>query len=207
MTISFLQTARYNATPRLARLDDGQAKPAPQFDSLDAMIEAMKADAQAIKDRHTGTDQKKRQSADISNEEIAQMVEESPGITAAQIAQATGYAQNLIYARLTTMVRWKCVRSEMKPGITKRVSAYYRVEGVAVESPNKRPKANLRIKVMDYLRENPGSSTREIADNFGKPSSDMASIIAGAKAEGLPIFSKVVKPGSPSVHWVVEAAQ
>ena len=48
MTISFLQTARYNATPRLARLDDGQAKPAPKFDSLDAMIAAMQKDAKAV---------------------------------------------------------------------------------------------------------------------------------------------------------------
>lgn len=51
MTISFLQTARYNAQPRLAHLDDGQAKPAPQFDTLDAMIEAMQKDAKAINKR------------------------------------------------------------------------------------------------------------------------------------------------------------
>lgn len=51
MTLSFLQTARYNATPRLARLDDGQAKAAPQFDTLDDLIAAMHKDAKAVNKR------------------------------------------------------------------------------------------------------------------------------------------------------------
>ena len=41
MTLSFLQTARYNATPRLARLDDGQAKQAPQFKTQEEYAAAL----------------------------------------------------------------------------------------------------------------------------------------------------------------------
>lgn len=51
MTIHPFQTARYNAQPRLAHLDDGQAKPAPQFDSFDDLIAAMKADVKAVNKR------------------------------------------------------------------------------------------------------------------------------------------------------------
>lgn len=139
---------------------------------------------------------------------IVECVEDHPGITIAEMAQITGTTSNILNARLITLCKWGCVSFKWRPGKTKKVKTFYRVDGVPVEKPDytKHRNTGLRAKTLAFIRANPGCTTHEIAEHLGKLPKNAATIIANARQQGAPIVSKRCGVAKPSRHWL-EVAQ
>lgn len=200
MTLHQHQTARLNAQP-LARHIDTPEPVTPQFDNLDDAIEAMKADARDIKKRSAGPT--RQYTTGLGNEDIVDAIEARPGITSVQLGDLLNQKPGVMYSRLKTLLKWGCIRYRWQPGQTKRVKAFFRVEGVPVAQPDTRKMTGLRAKTIAFIRDNPGCTTRDIARHFGISNGSAGKKVSDAReATGVTIISKRTGTNTPSQHWV-----
>jgi len=205
MTISFLQTARYNAQPRLAHLDDGQAKPTPQFDSLDDLIAAMHKDAAKTR-KILGSKEHRDIAQDPTPEgDILDAIAANPGITGAEIAAQVGKSRSNIAARLCSMeARGQCrTEKELIDGCWRK--RFYPVANPP-KAKNGRParKSPVRDKVIAFIRSNPGCTTPQLSD-YMKCSNKMGAAHIAETRKAVKITSKRIGGNNtPMAHWVQE---
>lgn len=163
MTLQYLGTARLNATPRLAHIDTPEQQ-APVYTNLDALIADMQADAEAIKKRTAGMRDQTQE--EVSDETILDVIEQNPGCTAYEVAQAISRKPSNVRVRLKNMEQRGAVKVELSP-----LKNHARRYTVAANPPkpraNKRRQSPVRDKVIAFLKANPGCTANDLAAHMG----------------------------------------
>jgi len=207
MTYQYLSTARLNAVPRPEHVGTPAERPAPQFDSADALREAMMADALKTKHRMAKsqmTEQSQVEATSLTNEDIFALIQEAPGITTNQIAMKLRAKSSVILSRLKTLQRKNCIESKLVAGKTRSERAYVAVQGATLDARKATP---MRDKLLAYLRENNGATTLEIADHLGCSRQGAVSALARAKQVVNITVERQGHGNQPARYWVEEAAQ
>lgn len=166
MTLSLLQTARYNATPRLARLDDGQAKQAPQFKTQEEYAAALLDEAKEINKRHekerpTSVHAKGR----LAEHAVYDYVKDNPGASVHEVADHFERNIKSIASLLSRMEERNSLKSEMgRNPETKRPVRCFTI----VQTRNvKRDHRTQAQHVYDFIKANPGSNKAAMAHGTG----------------------------------------
>lgn len=188
----------YSTQPRI----EPQQKQTPKFDTLDDLIAAMKADAEVVNRRQQNNNPHAEPKVTLDNQEIADLIEAKPGITAQEIADYFRAKRNDVHSRLLTLERWKCVKIKMRPGITKKVKTYHRTSN-PVEQPCYRHFASdgTRAQVIAFIKANPGCTTNDVADHIGKDRHKASRTITKARIQGEPIRSERTGNNKPNRHY------
>lgn len=205
MTLSYHQTARYNAQPLARHIADPSEPAKPQFDSLDAMIAAMKADAAKTREILGSTDKRDVSHNPTPEEEILAIIAANPGMTGAQIAAQVGKTRSNIAARLCNMeVRGQC-RAEKELIGRSWTKRFYPVANPP-KAKNGRParKSPVRDKVIAFIRANPGCTTPELSEYMGVSNKMGAAHIAEARKSVKITSKRTGGNNSPMAHWVEE---
>lgn len=191
----------YSVKPRISCIEEN--KPKPQFASLDDLIAAMKADAEAVNRRQQNNNPHAEPKVALDNQEIAELIEDRPGITAQEIADYFQAKVNDVHSRLLTLERWRCVKIKMRPGVIRKVKTYHRIPGNPVEKPCYRHFASdgARAQVIAFIKANPGCTTNDVADHIGKDRHKASGTISKARIQGEPIRSERIGGNKPSRHY------
>jgi predicted transcriptional regulator len=165
MTLSFLQTARYSAKPRLAHINT-TAKPQPVYTSLDELIAAMQKDAKEInkrreKERPTSVHAKGR----LAEHAVYDYVKDNPGASVHEVADHFERNIKSIASLLSRMEERNSLKSEMgRNPETKRPVRCFTI----VQTRNvKRDHRTQAQHVYDFIKANPGSNKAAMAHGTG----------------------------------------
>lgn len=166
MTLHYLQTARLNATPRVAHIDTPEGQ-TPVYTDLDALIADMQADAEAIKKRTAGMRHQTQE--EVSDETILAVISAKPGQTAYQIAEAIHRKASNTRVRLKAMEQRGQVKVEIfkHPQSHRWSRLYHPVANPPNQRANKRRQSPVRDKVIAFLKANPGCTANDLAAHMG----------------------------------------
>lgn len=187
----------YSTQPRL----EPNNKPIPRFATLDDLIAAMKADAKQIKKRAEIPTVKPEKNS-VTNEQVAGVIEANPGATASAIANELGANVRDVHNRLKTLEKWRCVKIRMRPGVTKNVKTYHRTKRPVTQPDySKCVSDGTKSEVLDFIKANPGCSTRDISEHVGKDRHKVSRVITKARHNGDPIRSEPRGWNLPHAHY------
>lgn len=206
MTISFLQTARYNAQPRLARLDDGRAKAAPQFDTLDDLIAAMQKDAKAISKRQNSERPKTSQTkhGPLAETKVLDFVRANPGASVNDIADHFGREPRSIATLLGRICERGLLRAYMQTNPdTKRPMRCFTIDQECGEKVGIK-KVSVLDDVVDFILSNPGCTSADLADHMDCSKKSAAEKISRARKLANIVSKRMGGNNSPMSHWVQE---
>ena len=206
MTISFLQTARYNAQPRLVRLDDGRAKPAPQFNNLDDLIAAMKADAKAINKRHSSERPKTSQTTrgPLAETKVLDFVRVNPGASVNDIANHFGREPRSIATLLGRICERGLLRAHMQTNPdTKRPMRCFTIDHETAEKVGIK-KVSVLDDVIEFIRANPGCTAADLGEHMDCSRKSASEKISRARKLANIVSKRLGGNNSPMSHWVEE---
>jgi predicted HTH transcriptional regulator len=202
MTLHQHQTARLNATPRLAHIDTPEPV-TPKFDNLEDAIEAMKADARDIKRRNAGLTVKDGAQIEITDAEILAIIASRPGASADEIAKMCRRAPGTMRSRLSSMTHRGQVKVQMVKQSGRSIRTFYpHPSPPKLTSEGNIMRASpIRDRLVAFIRANPGCSTPEIAEHTGVSNKLAAAQIAEARKK-VSIRSVGGGGSTPARHWL-----
>lgn len=203
MTLHYLQTARLNATPRVAHIDTPEGQ-TPVYTDLDALIADMQADAEAIKKRTAGMRDQTQE--EVSDETILAVISAKPGQTAYQIAEAIHRKASNTRVRLKAMEQRGQVKVEIfkHPQSHRWSRLYHPVANPPNPRTNKRRASPVRDKVLAFIKANPGCSTPEVGKHMGCSTKAAAAHISEVRKVANVRSERAPGKGTkvPARHWI-----
>lgn len=203
MTLHYLQTARLNATPRVAHIDTPEGQ-TPVYTDLDALIADMQADAEAIKKRTAGMRDQTQE--EVSDETILAVISAKPGQTAYQIAEAIHRKASNTRVRLKAMEQRGQVKVEIfkHPQSHRWSRLYHPVANPPKPRTNKRRASPVRDKVVAFIKANPGCSTPEVGKHMGCSTKAAAAHISEVRKVANVRSERAPGKGTkvPARHWI-----
>jgi DNA-binding MarR family transcriptional regulator len=209
MPLPYHATARLNATPRLEHVEKEKQTEKPQFDSMDDLINAMKTDALQIRRRTKSIEMRDVSPDIVSDDQIISFLRQNPGSIVTQIAKAMNRKPKSLGARMCSMESRGQVRVEVahiNDGRNK-VRKFFAVAKQPKLTKKGRPRAEKRAPTRDktaaFIRENPGCTTRDVAEHLGISRKSASNRINDARFHAN--ITSHSKGGSmPSQHWIEE---
>lgn len=205
MTIHPFQTVRYNGKPLARHIAEPSEPVKPQFDSLDALIKAMKADAKEIGKRHHGERPPAQEArGPVAESRVYEFVKANPGTSVHKIAEHFNREPKSIASLLSRMEERNTVIASMRKNPT--TGRPVRCFTVAKEpSENGAKQSPVRDKLVAFIVANPGCTTADVAAHMGCSNKSAADKIAFAR-KTINIVSKRSGPSANAMaaHWVEE---
>lgn len=208
MTLQYLQLHRYNAQPRAEHIDAPQSQ-APQFNSLDEMIAAMKADAKQVNKAQSWKEPKATNNGEeIPDEFFLNLIKENPGLTAMEIAKAIDRTPATARARMGGLAKLGFVKmgfTKDKANNNKKLQVYYyNHAGPKYDRRADKPSPK-RDALIAFVRENPGADTHEIAKHVGIERKGVSAAVKRArKLVDIRCERQPGNPNQPARYWIVE---